>query len=549
MKRFFALFAALCLLLCFIPAETQAAAPAPNPVMRIGLYAGNNALIAANLQNHTGEGYIFGYLDGDRQFQAIAETGETKITMVKNRNVYIDSAANYRDTSFDGATLLGAFHDEIGTYPTYEEAAGKVTALRADKKPAFVSYVSGKWHVRSGSYADSGGGTRVSGSKYCVSVVRTGTNDIIFQFDGGESRWLAVQGRPVGGKKPITYFKGYRYNGTFEYRRMDGNNITVVNAVEMQDYLKGILPYEMSASWPLEALKAQAVSAKSFALANRGKHSSGGYDLCPTTCCQVYNGTAAANEHSDRAVDETYGYYLTHNGTVCNTVYHSSNGGATENSENVWVSTVPYLRGVVDPYEDLEKASYGSWSYVYTNSQLTTFMRERGYPNSGIVNFYVEKYTEMGNVHTIALIDSSGKKMTFSKESARLLFNSSSLGITRSLRYTVNSGNSSLTAVSDTSRKSIQSGEGVYVIGEDGQPKLLPSSGSVRIISGDGTVTGPPVVENNAGTYRVVGSGWGHNVGMSQWGARGMAERGFTFDQILKHYFTGTEITSVIENG
>ena len=84
-------------------------------------------------------------------------------------------------------------------------------------------------------------------------------------------------------------------------------------------------------------------------MANLGKHT--GFDLCTTEDCQVYYGTEGANATTDAAVDQTAGQYLTYDGALCGTYYSSSDGGATENSENVWVKAVPYLRGVVDPYE------------------------------------------------------------------------------------------------------------------------------------------------------------------------------------------------------
>jgi stage II sporulation protein D len=104
----------------------------------------------------------------------------------------------------------------------------------------------------------------------------------------------------------------------------------------------------MSPSWPLEALKAQAVCARTYVMASR-KHS--GFDVCTTECCQVYQGIGRANATTDMAVDQTAGQYMTYNGELCVAYYSSSDGGATENSENVWNEAIGYLRGVVDPYE------------------------------------------------------------------------------------------------------------------------------------------------------------------------------------------------------
>ncbi len=516
-----------------------------NPYYKIGLFWGPNAMVSANLQNYTGSGYRFGYLDANGEFVCVGQSSETKITMVKNRNVYL-SGTTYSDTASEGAALVGCYHQVVSADAgSYDSAAALAAEQRAAGVSAFVSYTNGIWGVRANSYASNGGGC-VTGSKYAVSVVVTGTNDIIFQFDGGEKTPLVVMPDISGVEDPITWFKGYRYYGGFIYNRADGNNITVINYVQLQDYIKGVIPYEMSPSWPLEALKAQAVCAKSYTACNKGRHRADGFDLCTETHCQVYRGTSNANETTDRAVDETDGLYLTYGDSVCSTVYHSSNGGATENSGNVWTNDLGYLKGVVDPYEDLQKATNGIWQYTYTNDTLTRLLRENGYTTSGVVNFYVSQYTPTGNVYSVVLEDSSGKKFTFAKEKVRTFFQDSSLGIyTHSQRYTINSGDVAMTTVGESGSRTYSDTSGLYVIGEDGVVSGLPISGSVRIMTGDGKVASLPVTGSpKNGVYVVNGRGWGHNVGMSQWGARGMAEKGYDFEHILKYYFTDTKLTA-----
>jgi stage II sporulation protein D len=519
--------------------------------MRIGLSFGSNALISANLQNHTGAGYEFGYLDAEMRFVSLGSTAQTKITSIKNRNVYLAGDGSYSETI--SAQAVGAFHTPHGVYPSREEAEAAASNLRAQGTPAFVSWRNWEWLVRSGSFTSSGD-NRVTGSNRAVSVVITGTTDIIFQFDGGETHSLCVRPLAASGAKAQTWHRQRTYYGMFEFSRRDGNNLTVCNIVDMQDYVKGIIPYEMSPSWPLEALKAQAVCARSYAITHLNRHRAEGFNLCTEVHCHVYRGTGQASGNSDRAVDETRGHYLVYNGQPCQTFYFSSSGGATENSENVWVSAVPYLRGVPDPYEDASRIPNYNWSFTVTNAQLSQFLNSSGQTNTGVSAFYVDRFTDMGNALSITILDDAGRTLaTYTKESARSFLGRLSrhydfypAGFTFSQRFTVGSGNASLSSVSANGPKTHDSVTGLFTIGGNGVVQPLPPQNQIYLIDGKGHVSQLPGGSGaGSGTYTVTGSGWGHNVGMSQWGARCMADLGFTYDRILKHYFTGVEIQVV----
>ncbi|MDR0293623.1 MAG: SpoIID/LytB domain-containing protein [Oscillospiraceae bacterium] len=544
MKRFVCLLlcaAALCVLAC--PPAARAA-PESNPVLRVGLAYGAGAMISANLENYIGGGYEFGYLDAESRFVPLGCTAQTKITMVKNRNVYL-SGGTYGGTP--EGDVVGAYHNGHGSYPSRADAEAAVGAFRAQGVPAFVSYRNGAWLARSSSFADSGGGARETGSKYCVSVVVTGTVDIIFQFDCDQTYSLCVRPCAPDGVRAVTWHRQRRYAGMFEFRRFEGDDLYVYNALDMQDYVKGVIPYEMSPSWPLEALKAQAVCARSYAVSSMTRHRGEGFNLCTGEHCQVYYGAAQASETSDRAVDETFGQYLTHNGQPCNAVYHASDGGATEDSENVWTNVIPYLRGVPDPYEDASQIPGYQWQYTFTNAQLSDYLNRNGRANAGVSGFYVDQYTGMGNVLSVTFTDTAGKVIaSYSKEAARTLIRGLS-GSSNALsqRYGIASGEAALTAVStggailthsDLSR--------LYAIDGQGNIAPLPPAAAVTLISSGGLYALPVQSgPSSSGVYTVTGRGHGHNVGMSQWGARGMAEQGFSYDRILGHYFTGAEIT------
>lgn len=138
---------------------------------------------------------------------------------------------------------------------------------------------------------------------------------------------------------------GKAYRGRIEVFVNNRGSLTVVNTVKLEDYLRGVVPNELSLP-SLEAQKAQAVAARTYAVKNIGQFGAEGFDLLPTTRSQVYRGFSSENELGTRAVDETRGIVATYDGKPINALYTSTCGGRTENSENVFEFNEPYLRGV-----------------------------------------------------------------------------------------------------------------------------------------------------------------------------------------------------------
>ncbi len=544
-KRLFVVSLVFLLVLGYMP---SAEAVQENPIIKVGLFYRSTDVAGSNLQNFVGLGYRFGYMGSDNKFVEIGQTSEQKISMVKNRIVYFQSSTS---SSLAGAYVdspatnvaVGDFHEDTGVeYTSYSDANTVVTADRAAGKRSFVSYINGKWRIRSNNYLDNGNGTYVTGSKYCISVVITGTNDIIFQFDGDANTAFCVLPDITGKLRPLTYCSGFKYAGGFQYKRINQDNLTVINYVTMQDYAKGVIPYEMSASWPFEALKAQAVCAKSYATFNSGKHKNDGFDVCKTTHCQAYKGTNSANANSDKAVDDTYGGYIIYNSRICDALYMSSDGGYTEDSENVYGTYYAYLRGVPDNFENLSKADFGVWQYTYSTETLSNFLTGEGYAHAGVKNFYVSQFTKYGNVLSVTFEDNAGKKYTFSKNQVRL--DNTDFGVrTHSLRFTIASGDVGVTAQGLGGKKTIGASDIVYLVGSSLTPSEYKLSNDTRIVTDKG-LFGLPITPNDSGIFTVSGRGNGHNLGMSQWGARGMAERGYTYDQILKYYYSGVTVTT-----
>ena len=562
--RVIALAVAAVVLLAIDAPVSRAAYIPPISTLRIGLYYDSTALPSANLQNAdgAGSGFEFGYYDGNRDFVPIgAWTDENAISMVIDRNMSWypgegGGAGEYREGT-DGTPVLGCFHIMVDAYyETFEQAYAQAEVY----SESFVKYDSGKFYVMIGQYTtraeaqdaigsrELSGCTINAGTSNTIVVVRTGTNRILFEFDYGEEQYLGVRPKPIDDEKSETWFKGYLYCGGFQYARRSGAFLTVVNFVEIEDYIKGILPYEMNNSWPMEALKAQACCSRSYAIASIGAHGSQGIDLCTTEHCQVYRGRTWANERTDQAVDETAGMYVTYNGELCTTYYASSNGGASENCENVWNDAIPYLKGVVDPYEAdvVSKIPNYNWTVRYTPEELTQQLRSKGYVCATIVKMAVSAYTSTGNVLSVTVTDANGTTITLSKREKII----SALGVPTQ-RFSVGNGAySPFRVYVNDPPQAIETDMQVYALRSMGDAGAVPvamiyaisGSGSVDIVSGEdlGTLDDNGMIN---GVFVIRGTGNGHSIGMSQWGAYSMAEyHGMNFIEIIKFYYTGVEV-------
>lgn len=573
-------FAAV-LLAVVLALPTVLAAGSGGEMVRVGLAYGSGALVNANLENNTGygSGYRMGYFDDDLDFVELAWTDEdeTQITMVKTQNTWVNGTSY--SNSDNGGDVIGCYHVLVESgYRSYEQAAADAQEYR----DGFVAWIDGDYQVRAGSYtsrqeaenaAQSLGGTVAGTSSYAVNVTRTGSAEILFQFDGGDALALGVMPDVTGADAVRTWFKGYRYYGGFRYERIGGGDLTVVNIVDLETYIKGVVPYEMSSSWPLEALKVQAVCARSYAYINihSGKHTSYHFDVCNTTDCQAYYGAGTnsssyqATERTDQAVDETAGEYAWYDGQVIEAFYSSSHGGASESVYNVWGTSLeqyPYLCGVEDPYEaDMaSKNSYSSWTVSYTSSELAQRLENYGYDASSGIESLTLTYSDLGNVIQVRVNYRDGGSDTIRPSSMRSVFGISSIRFTvngqaaSSGSGTTSSSGGGLTANGSTSLDS----QGTYTVisgsgslSQAGLDGLYAISGSGSITpaedaaSGGGSGTDTPTgtqVTVSGSSYSFQGSGNGHQLGLSQYGAWAMAERGFTYEEIIEFYYPGTYV-------
>lgn len=317
---------------------------------------------------------------------------------------------------------------------------------------------------------------------------------------------------------------GAQYRGVAEVMRNAAGTLAGINELGMEEYLYGVVPRELGpVQYPeMEAQKAQAVAARTYAHANLGKHWNNGYDLGATVADQVYGGVAAEHATSTSAVNATAGIVATYGGNMINALFYATSGGRTSHSEDVFTAAEPYLRSVWDAPAGQELPStaalltdlktptwtgaYGGfhslhrWSYTWTMAQM---------------NCVISDFANQ-NVGTVSAINVTGRSTT---------------GRVTQIQYVTTAGTFT------DNRGAIRSS--LAYINASGVPTLLPSNLFViePVLNGSGVQTG----------YRVWGGGNGHGAGLAQTGAVGMARAGHTYQQILQKYYTG--ITLETKNG
>ncbi|PIX15980.1 MAG: hypothetical protein COZ72_02215 [Elusimicrobia bacterium CG_4_8_14_3_um_filter_50_9] len=264
--------------------------------------------------------------------------------------------------------------------------------------------------------------------------------------------------------------------------RKDGSLLSAINEVEVEDYLRGVLPRELSPAWNEDALKAQAVVSRTYIMANLGRFAKQGYDLTSCENSQVYGGLDCEQNTTSEAVRATAGEVLKYRGEIARVYFHADAAGHTESPEFVWGSSEPppYLKGRREPARN--ETPYSSWEYEIGFEELARVLEKNDYKTGRIKRVVARGKTGAGRVKNFMLYSETGKT-------------------------------------------EIKSGKFRTMLGG----RNIKSTKIQNIINGRKSVV-------------FKGSGWGHGVGMSQWGAKELAEKGWDYKKILRLYFPGTRI-------
>ncbi len=321
------------------------------------------------------------------------------------------------------------------------------------------------------------------------------------------------------------------YRGKIQLFINSNGKISVVNELSLDDYVKGVLPYEVFSSWNTEILKAMAVVARTYAVRTKlsGTHASDGFDICATTHCQTYGGTTRETESTNNAVSETSGFIITYNGDVATTPYHGSSGYFTESVSSGWGSNAelfPYLTSAYNPYEDYRSISNGKWENVVPKNDIINHVSSyyKSKISGNITDISYERQ-ENGYVNSMTVTDSSGNVFKFNTSSSvRSFFGD----LVKSANF----------GIAETYIPSERATPAITVISADGTYETTNINGYTYVdAQGEKTCSGFESV------CVFDGIGNGHGIGLSQYGAKFMADAGFTYDEIISTYFPGTEIT------
>jgi len=509
--------------------------------------------------NLTSDGFQLG--TWGKEFYHLFDLSNSNLVVLID-GYYMNTYNNYQKANDAYLATYGPFHIMTNRiFHSYEDALYEVENLRKLSIDAFVYFHQDSFEIWIGHYTDEAIAKEeamkyldYSDNQFDISkdnknriMLLDDNNNIMLMFDINHKIYLSSLSTKNGG---LVTIGSNSYRDYITFSRVE-DELLAINNLEMQNYLYGVLPREAYSSWPIEALKAQAVASKNFALVNMNKHINEGYNLCDTTHCQAYGGYNLETIKTNTAVDETSGRVLMYSDTIVNAYYHSSSGGHTEDSENVWSEAIPYLRGVDDDFSF--GSPYDSWQFEISPDELETKLLEIDLDLGYIEDISIVSRFNSGRVKELLISGNMGKQV-FEKEKIRQVLGTSNI---KSNLYDVyiNDGTKETNLSQNIYVYNLRTGDiekkpidNAIVLSSEGLSELdsvLLSKG-FTITDGINNRELTNRVENNIvnseGKYVFSGKGWGHGVGMSQWGAKKMAELGYEYDEILEYYYEGAKV-------
>jgi len=270
-----------------------------------------------------------------------------------------------------------------------------------------------------------------------------------------------------------------RFRGNVDIIREKDQTLLVVNHIDVEDYLKGVLYHEVSHWWPRAVLRAQAIAARTFALYQAGVNKERDYDLTSDIYSQVYGGATSEKYQTTRAVNHTQGKIMTYSGEILPAFYHATCAGRTEDASVLWKVNLPPLDGVSCGF--CGKSPHYNWKHDMRLSELQEVLRKNGFKVGRITSVIVKNRNVSGRALNLVIESTEGNISISAKDFRNML-----------------------------------------------GPNLLRSNKfDVKVA---------------AGRAHFEGQGWGHGVGMCQWGAYFMSRQRYTAEEILQHYYPGTQI-------
>ncbi|TAJ35120.1 MAG: SpoIID/LytB domain-containing protein [Nitrospirae bacterium] len=328
----------------------------------------------------------------------------------------------------------------------------------------------------------SGGEERLVASPLVVTVGSNGSGWGGVLVSGANGRTFTADSVTVKGQEEdltvVADANSLVVGGTLQVMAKE-KGLAVLNAVDLEEYVKGVVPSEMHSGWHPEALKVQAVVARTYVLYQRLAARSRGYDVVAGTQDQVYRGRHGLDQRVQQAVEATRGLVLAYGGAPILAAFSSTAAGPTEDAMNVWSKDLPYLKGVECPFD--KNSPYYQWRAEFKLQDLESNLKRQGIAVGSIASLTPFAYSAAGRVAKLRLLHAQGELILRGEDLRRLV------------GYAV-----------------------------------IPSTQFE--------------VEAVGQTVVLTGRGAGHAVGLCQWGAKEMAGLGYPFATILRYYFPGTDL-------
>ncbi|MBR5445949.1 MAG: SpoIID/LytB domain-containing protein [Clostridia bacterium] len=603
--------------------------------VRVGLTYGDSVTVGFEVTSEAG--FVVGITetDGSCRFTPLWDLPYTRVSAVADGNLS-KNHMTYSLTYESSRTVIGGFHvqvdcdryNRIQFTELLREAEDAMAGYGMDVTPAYV-YTG--YTMRIGNFATREKAQKwvetveeifpeetvyVTGaSETSVAIVHPESDKILFEYDCGGETELGLQADED--KNGNTYMKtpaANVYDGIFVFSRSknaSADGVALTNIISLETYIAGVLPYEISNTWPVEALKAFAVTVRSFTLTHGGRHEADGFDLCANVHCQVYKGAGRVNRNVWEAVTGTAGQVMTYDGKIVNAYYSSSVGGTTVSAKDAWGGDIPYLQAKETPWENYMEHANAFWIVEMTPAELGDQLRKAGYELSGSIADVRIGALAPGSTYIkiLQVTDSAGKVMQITGTDA---IRAALAPTIKSANFVVGKGSVEYTEPTGTGVPEkdqsaekepvaapvspseqydkdygyinlygyhVQTAEREYVADIDFSVTLITGSGEqiydrqdIFVLSSESAsaFTGEnfaaaktetePVKESrvtetverstetvvykvahaeNPNNFIFVGKGWGHGVGISQYGAYDLAGLGYSAEEILEAYFDG----------
>ncbi len=495
-------------------------------------------------------------------------------------------------------TKNGGYSWQTATkYSSYSSAYSVVESIKKSVSglSVFVTYLKGDYRVRIGNfYSTSEANSYLSsiksklGSSYSFEMITPSTTQIAIINSSGYVVFKLESDSYTIGLKVKSGFMTYNnktYEGAMSFKRYTTSSydgVQLVSVLPVERYVMCVVPNEIMTSWPEETIKAFAIAVRSYALSGLNYYNNSyGFDITGTS--QVYGMASNVDSKTQKAVNDTKDLVMAYNGKVAEAYYSSSVGGVTVGSGDAYVTSYPYLVAVNTPWEkyaSLSSGYHGLWTLEFTGEKLLSNIKAYGYSSlkgTAITSLKVNSYgTNSTYVKSVTVTDNLGNTATISgADNVR-----TRLGL-YSANFVVGKGSVSYTYDTVTTV-----GENPYdgkypafnladfgVITSAGKLlsrfsksiKVKTSGGTVsvgspksNVITGEGTSNGHYVyttasttktVSGASSSFVFAGKGWGHGVGLSQFGIRDLGNLGYRYDEMLKAYYTDIQIVTYTSLG